>query len=121
VSTLDLVPSPASVSEERAAREGAATGVGREFKVPVPDHRSLLSSGLRSVSAGYKFSGKIWSHRKTSIHISKGLVVDKQKECRIDQNTNRHILKNSNFAGRTITRCCYPNRWPTFDAVPEIC
>jgi len=41
VSTLDLVPSPASVSEERAAREGAATGVGREFKVPVPDHRSL--------------------------------------------------------------------------------
>ena len=41
VSTLDLVPSPASVSEERAAREGAATGVGREFKVPVPDHQSL--------------------------------------------------------------------------------
>ena len=41
VQTLDLVPSPASVSEERAAREGAATGVGREFKVPVPDHRSL--------------------------------------------------------------------------------
>jgi len=32
VSTLDLVPSPASVSEDRAAREGAATAKGENLR-----------------------------------------------------------------------------------------
>ena len=56
--------------------------------------------------AGY---GVIERHQS---HISRVLVVNKQKECGVDQKTIRHIFKNSNFAGRTIPRCRYPNRWP---------